>query len=144
MKGEQIGEYEGNLCTYKVFKEKEKYYGKMGMGSYILEYEQRWAIDATEENGTFGCLINHSKLNQNIKPVVEVKKGQPTIIFVALRDIKINEELLYDYCDTSNNTKKIFPWLKKRYFLKFYVTNITNTLFCFSHAIYLWLAHEQK
>ena len=88
----------------------------MGMGSYILEFkfnEWQWAIDATEENGTFGCLINHSKLNQNIKPVVEVKKGQHTVIFVALRDIKINEELYYDYCDTSNNTKKIFPWSKK-------------------------------
>ena len=88
----------------------------MGMGSYILEFkfnDQRWAIDAIEENGTFGCLINHSKLNQNIKPVVEVKKGQPTVIFVALKDIKSNEELLSDYCDTSNNAKKIFPWLKK-------------------------------
>ena len=90
VKGQKICEYEGNLCTYKVFKEKEKYYEKMGMGSYILEFkfnDQRWAIDATEENGSFGRLINHSKLNQNIKPVVEVKKGQPTVIFVALRNI---------------------------------------------------------
>ena len=89
---------------------------KWGWGGYILEFKfnkRGWAIDATEENGTFGSLINHSKLNQNIKPVVEVKKGQPTIIFVVLRYIKINEELLYDYCVTSNNTKKIFPCLKK-------------------------------
>lgn len=116
MKGETICEYEGNLCTYKVFKQKEKYYDKMGMGSYILEFkfnERRWAIDATEEDGSFGRLINHSKLSQNIKPVIKVKKGQPVVSFVALRDIKINEELLYDYCDTSKKAKEIFPWLKK-------------------------------
>ena len=33
-------------------------------------------------------------------------------IFVALRDIKMNEELLYDFCDTSKDANKIFPWLK--------------------------------
>ena len=87
----------------------------MGMGSYILEFkfnEWRWAIDATEENGSYGRLINHSKLSQNIKPVVHVRKGKPIVIFVALRDIKMNEELLYDYCDTSKDANKIFPWLK--------------------------------
>ena len=116
MKGEKICEYEGHLCTYKMFKQKEKYYDMMGMGSYILEFkfnEQRWAIDATEENGSYGRLINHSKLSQNIKPVVHVRKGQPVVIFVALRDIQSNEELLYDYCDTSKNAKRMFPWLKR-------------------------------
>ena len=115
VKGEKICEYKGSLCPYKVYKQKEKYYEIMGMGSYILEFkfnEQRWAIDATEENGSYGRLINHSKLSQNIKPVVRVRKGKPIVIFVALRDIKMNEELLYDYCDTSKDTNKIFPWLK--------------------------------
>ena len=63
----------------------------MGMGSYILEFkynEQRWAIDATEENGSYGQLINHSKLSQNIKSVVHVRKGKPVVIFVALIYIK--------------------------------------------------------
>ena len=115
IKGEKICEYEGNLCTYKAFKQKEKYYDMMGMGSYILEFkfnEWRWAIDATEENGSYGRLINHSKTSQNIRPVIQVRKGQPIVIFIALRDIKRNEELLYDYCDTSKNAKRIFPWLK--------------------------------
>lgn len=98
-----------------MFKENEKKYLKKGMGSYILEFkfnERRWAIDATEEDGSVGRLINHSKCNKNIKPVVSIINGQPKVFFVAIRDINRNEELLYDYCDTSRNSKKIFPWLK--------------------------------
>ena len=57
IKGETICQYEGKLCTYKVFKQREKYYDMMGLGSYILEFkfhEQRWTIDATEEDASYG------------------------------------------------------------------------------------------
>lgn len=73
--------------------------------------EKRWAIDGTKENNTFGRLINHSRHNPNIKPVVGKENGKPFIYFVALRNIIKHEELLYDYGDTSSTSKKCFPWL---------------------------------
>ena len=45
--------------------------------------------------------------------VVKVKEGKPLIMFIALRNIDKDEELLYDYSDKSNLAKTYFPWLKK-------------------------------
>ena len=58
-----------------------------------------------------GYLINHSKILQNIKPVLKVKEGKPLINFIALRDTDKGEELLYDYSDNSKVSKANFPWL---------------------------------
>ena len=41
------------------------------------------------DDGTFGCLLNHSKLHPNVKPVPHTKNGQfKTILFVATTDIR--------------------------------------------------------
>lgn len=116
MEGEFICKYEGELCSYGVFRDRIAVYNNLGSGSYILEFkfkEKRWAIDATKEDGTFGRLINHSRLLQNIKPVVGVIDDIPYVYFVALRNIAKGEELLYDYSDKSSSSKLAFPWLRK-------------------------------
>ena len=64
-------------------------YNKCGAGSFILEFkfkEKWWGIDAT--------------------------KDKPVIVFVALRKIEKDEEILYDYSDNSTDVKTNFPWLK--------------------------------
>ena len=74
-------------------------YNICGTGSYILEFkfkEKWWGIDATEDDCSFGHLINHSKKLQNIKPVLIVKQDKLCINFVALKNIEKDEELLYD------------------------------------------------
>ena len=61
-----------------------------GAGNYILEStfnEKWWGFDATEEDGSMGCLINHSKSFKNIKPVLKVEQGKPFIKFISLRQI---------------------------------------------------------
>jgi histone-lysine N-methyltransferase SETD8 len=39
-------------------------------------------------------------------------KDQPHLIFVTTRDIKIGEELAYDYGDRSKDAVQSHPWLK--------------------------------
>ena len=115
-KGEFICKYQGDLCSYKGFRNRHLEYNSTGRGSYILEFkykEKRWAIDATEDNKTFGRLINHSKHNGNIKPLVGDKNGKPFVYFTACRNIETHEELLYDYGDNSKYSVQNFPWLKE-------------------------------
>ena len=59
-------------------------------------------VNATEEDGSMGCLINHSRSFKNIKPVLKVEQGKPIIKFISLRQIAKDEELLYDYSDWSH------------------------------------------
>ena len=87
-----------------------------GAGNYILEFkfnEKWWRVDATKEDGSMGCLINHSKRFKNIKSVLIVEQGKPIIKFIALRQITKHEELVYDYSDWSQVSKSHFPWLMK-------------------------------
>lgn len=114
-KGEIICNYEGVLCSYNDLKERVKKYSSLCTGNYILEFkyrEKRWGIDATEEDGSFGRLINHSRKCQNAKPLLGEKNEIPYIYFVATRDILKDEEILYDYGDRSKTSKESFPWLK--------------------------------
>ena len=84
------------------------------------------SIDATEDTGRLGRLINHSrkKANLNLKVLEEnnFKYGEngnmdpssikktPRVFLIAKREINEGEELLYDYGDRSSIQE--FPWLK--------------------------------
>ena len=98
------------MCSYSELQKRQTKYNLCGAGSYILEFkfkEKWWGIDSTEDDCSFGHLINHSKKLQNIKPVLNVKQDKPLINFVALRKIEKDEELLYDYSDKSKKKTKI-------------------------------------
>ena len=72
-KGEYICEYHGELITSNILKERNHEYNTSGAGSFILKFklqDKEYALDATIEDGSFGCLINHSKKFQNIKPTL--------------------------------------------------------------------------
>lgn len=57
----------------------------------------RLCIDATVEDGTWGRLVNHSRIRPNCR-MTTLKVGKsPVLVLVALRDIVPGEELLYDY-----------------------------------------------
>ena len=56
-------------------------------------------------------LINHSKKNPNIKPIVLEYNNSPIVIFKAMRDIPVNEELLYDYGIRDKLTLQTNKWL---------------------------------
>ena len=70
-----------------------------------------YSVDATNEDGTFGRLINHSKENPNTIPKVIDVQGTPGLYFEAMRDISTGEEILYDYNDRRRNAVDQYPWL---------------------------------
>ena len=114
-KGELVCAYDGELCCYSDLHKRKQEYNKCGAGSYILEFkfkEKWWGIDATKEDCSFGHLINHSKKFKNIKPILKVEEDKPVIVFVAVRKIEKDEEILNDYSDNSTGAKTNFPWLK--------------------------------
>ena len=113
-KGKMICNYVREACCFKELQKRKKEYMLQGAGNYILEFkfnEKWWGVDATEEDGSMGCLINYSKNFKNIKPVLKVEQGKPIIKFILLRQIAKDEELLYDYSDWSQVSKNFFPWL---------------------------------
>ena len=116
-KGEYICQYDGELITSNILKERNHEYNTSGAGSFvILEFkfqDKKWALDATIENGSFSCLINHSKKFQNVKPTVSNLNGKPSVFFIATKDISKDEELFFDYGDNSKKSQCNFPWLKK-------------------------------
>lgn len=69
------------------------------------------SVDATKETDRLGRLINHSK-NGNLRTKLHEINGTPHLIFLASRDIKVDEELLYDYGDHSKEAIAAHPWLK--------------------------------
>ena len=94
---------------------RNKEYEICGAGCYILEFkfqDKCWAIDATKEDGSFGRLINHSKMNANVKPVVIPENGVPSVYLVAVHNIGKDDEILYDYGDDSKLSKLHFPLLR--------------------------------
>ena len=113
--GEKICDYSGELCNYSTFKERHRHYNASESVSFILEFKYKgkcWAIDATNEGNSLGCLINHSQKLQNCKPIVREARGKPFVYFIATSDILPDNKILYDYGDNSKMSTKYFPWLR--------------------------------
>ncbi|XP_068422957.1 lysine methyltransferase 5Ab isoform X2 [Clinocottus analis] len=114
-KGEFVVEYHGDLLELAAAKIREDQYTQdpqKGCYMYYFQYQTKtYCVDATEETGRLGRLINHSKTG-NCQTRLHAIDGTPHLIFVASRDIKAEEELLYDYGDRSKASVLAHPWLK--------------------------------
>lgn len=70
---------------------------------YTDSHGQAARIDAHEQcechpdQVTFGRLIRHGTKKRNLRPRLFVAEGKDVILFLAARDIQINEELKYNY-----------------------------------------------
>lgn len=74
-----------------------------------------WAvnsIDATEEDGSLGRLVNHSKLHPNVEVKV-VAEDRSYLCLFAKTTIESGHELLYDYGERSQAAIEVFNWLKQ-------------------------------
>uniref|UniRef100_A0A3B5KTJ4 [histone H4]-lysine(20) N-methyltransferase n=1 Tax=Xiphophorus couchianus TaxID=32473 RepID=A0A3B5KTJ4_9TELE len=114
-KGDFVVEYHGDLLDLAEAKKKEAQYSedpKTGCYMYYFRYQAKtYCIDATQETDRLGRLLNHSK-SGNCQTRLHPIDGTPHLIFVASRDIKAEEELLYDYGDRSKESISAHPWLK--------------------------------
>uniref|UniRef100_A0A0N5CB51 [histone H4]-lysine(20) N-methyltransferase n=1 Tax=Strongyloides papillosus TaxID=174720 RepID=A0A0N5CB51_STREA len=109
-------EYIGTLLSAKAAKKLEKEYKKdESLGSYMYYFNhkgQNWCVDATKESPFKARLINHSCLRPNLKTKVVDIGDKFHLIMIALRDIDVGEELLYDYGDRTPESVANNPWLK--------------------------------
>ncbi|KAK6483500.1 N-lysine methyltransferase KMT5A-B-like [Huso huso] len=114
-KGEFVVEYHGDLIEFTDAKKREGMYAQdptAGCYMYYFQYlTKTYCVDATNETGRLGRLINHSK-NGNCQTKLHDINGIPHLILVASRDIEKDEELLYDYGDRSKASLEAHPWLK--------------------------------
>ena len=70
------------------------------------------SIDATQEDGSLGRLINHSR-KANVEVKIVVHDERPHLCMFAATNIKEGQELLYDYGERSTAIIKDFTWLKQ-------------------------------
>ncbi|XP_013872822.1 lysine methyltransferase 5Ab isoform X2 [Austrofundulus limnaeus] len=114
-KGDFVVEYHGDLLDLTEAKKREVEYSKdpeTGCYMYYFQYQSKaYCIDATKETGRLGRLLNHSK-SGNCHTRLHGIDGTPHLILVASKDIKADEELLYDYGDRSKDSISAHPWLK--------------------------------
>lgn len=114
-KGEFVVEYHGDLLELAEAKTREAQYGldpQTGCYMYYFQFQSKtYCVDATKETSRLGRLINHSKIG-NCQTRLHAIDGAPHLILVASRDIKAEEELLYDYGDRSKSSILAHPWLK--------------------------------
>ncbi|XP_053378691.1 N-lysine methyltransferase KMT5A-like [Mercenaria mercenaria] len=115
-KGDFIVEYAGELINISEAKQREeKYANDQDKGCYMYYFNcnnRKYCIDATDESGRLGRLVNHSKTKCNSRTRLIVHNDFMYLILVASRDISIGEELLYDYGDRNQETLISHPWLK--------------------------------
>eukprot|EP01134_Creolimax_fragrantissima_P001842 CFRG1842T1 len=116
-RGEFICEYSGDLVDTAEAKRRDDIYSGRPekYGSYMYHFKmnnQRYCVDATVA-GRFGRLINHSAKSANVFTRALMVDTTPRLCFFALRDIKVGEELQYDYGDRRKEIIRSMPWLQE-------------------------------
>lgn len=113
-RGEFVIEYVGDLISTTEAAEREKRYAldeNAGCYMYYFKHKnQQYCIDATEDTGKLGRLVNHSRTGNLMTKVVVVKQ-KPHLVLIAKDDIEAGEELCYDYGDRSKESLLHHPWL---------------------------------
>lgn len=66
-----------------------------------------FSIDATQEDGSFGRMVNDSKYSPNARMKRIEARGRPYLCLFAIRDIKEGEEITYFYGEEG------LPWHEK-------------------------------
>ncbi len=74
----------------------------------------QFLIDATQESGRLGWLVSHANPHCkacNCRPEVIIFDEKPRLILRAIKDIRKNKELSYDYRERRPDVIKELPWL---------------------------------
>ncbi len=66
-----------------------------------------YSIDATQESGRLGRLVNHANCMTRVVSI----DNTPYLAIVAARTINPQEELLFDYGDRRKVAIQAHPWL---------------------------------
>lgn len=114
-KGEFVVEYAGDMISMDSANSRETEYSmdvSKGCYMYYFKYQgKQFCVDATEESGRLGRLLNHSCIHPNLVTKIVTLDESPRLILVAKHDIVAGTELIYDYGDRDKATIKAHPWL---------------------------------
>jgi hypothetical protein len=113
-----VCEYTGAIVTAKEADELDvRTLGETGVNRYCFYFlaadGRTWkAVDPSDTG--LGRVFNHSRKRPNLKPALVVdSRGGEHIVFFALRDIKVGEEMLFDYGERNGQCLANNPWLKE-------------------------------
>ena len=110
--GSPVCEYKGTYVSRKVAKSVAQ--------CYVFDFthnNRAMSIDATKHLGTVGRFISHSRDSPNLvcQKVEFTDDSRPHLVFFAIRDIRVGEEIAYEYGDFSQGSADRFPWMGKPY-----------------------------
>ncbi|KYR01218.1 hypothetical protein DLAC_02336 [Tieghemostelium lacteum] len=94
--GDFITEYIGEIIRQKIADIREKQYQDKGIDCFMFRVDSDCIVDATKR-GNRARFINHS-CDPNAKTRIVTIGNLQKIIIVAIKDIKKDQEILYDYC----------------------------------------------
>ena len=114
-KGDLVVEYAGEIVSEDEAVAREAAYkADPGAGSFMYFFQFKgkpYCVDATQESGRYGRLVNHSVKNSNCSTKLFMFNGETRLVFMAKEDLAVGEELLYDYGDRDPETVQALPWL---------------------------------
>uniref|UniRef100_A0AAV2LLR7 SET domain-containing protein n=1 Tax=Knipowitschia caucasica TaxID=637954 RepID=A0AAV2LLR7_KNICA len=98
-KGQFVAEYRGDMIDDAEYQRRRSLYHPM-CAAFMFAFKWRgktWCIDASQEDESFGRLVNDEHRGPNCRIKRIDVNGKPHLCLFAVDDIKQGEEITYDY-----------------------------------------------
>lgn len=116
LNGDLVLKYCGELMSEKKGFEVERKLVEKGIDDsflYFFKFDSKYlCLDATADDGSYGRLVNHSRLRPNCKAAGIMLGREQAVALFAIRDIRAGEEILYDYGETRPEVLARLPWIE--------------------------------
>ena len=103
-----IGEYKGELINDDIVNKRDRF-KEYERSTYMFKLDDEYTVDS-RRMGNMLRYANHSKINSNSYTKIVFSGGHRKIGLFAKRNIKIGEEILFDY-DGQGILGKQFTWI---------------------------------
>ncbi|KAK7880589.1 hypothetical protein WMY93_032777 [Mugilogobius chulae] len=113
--GDFVVEYRGKLISFEEAERRKRTYPQR-CTAFMFDFywkEKIWWIDAAQEDGSLGRLVNDDHSHPNCKMKRIMLEAKPHLCLFASRDIQPGEEITYDYggSDCPWRTQHTLIWM---------------------------------